>query len=242
MQLNLKSSLTGHDCYSDIYLKIRIRIHPEDEITPSEYFRHPERFGIDREHCLGMILDEENKIYRVVYKNGMRYDLVFLFEYDTNADKILLLPGVPPEYEKHNFTDRLSNPESSSNPDWPIENVDRFWFVQIQALGKLYRKDYLIADHLANMNLNETLVQQMILRDKKYGTKHHRYGYEDRIAYTDHKYVCPVQRNDELFNMISEKIYRAAFAYDDLLAMFYPDTASRSAEIMKIWEYYENAV
>ena len=45
-----------------------------------------------------------------------------------------------------------------------IENINRFWFIQIQALGKLYRKDYLISSHLANMNCNETLVMQIVLR------------------------------------------------------------------------------
>ena len=70
-----------------------------------------------------------------------------------------------------------------SNPNWPIENINRFWFVQIQALGKLYRKDFLISNHLANMNLNETLVQQMVLRDMEHGTNHHRYGYVEKIAY-----------------------------------------------------------
>ena len=74
----------------------------------------------------------------------MRYDFGFEFEYNDTAEFITL----------------QTEEDKCNNPNWSIENVNRFWFVQIQALGKLYRKDFLISDHLANMNLNETLVQQ----------------------------------------------------------------------------------
>ena len=47
----------------------------------------------------------------------------------------------------------------------------------MQALGKLLRRDYLIADHLAHMLIMEGLVLQMEMRDAKYGTNIHRYGY-----------------------------------------------------------------
>ena len=110
-----------------------------------------------------------------------------------------------------------------NNPNWSIENVNRFWFVQIQALGKLYRKDFLISNHLANMNLNETLVQQMVLRDMEHGTNHHRYGYEEQIAYMSNRNKCPIKTENDYFNIIADKIYCAALTYDELTLLFYPE-------------------
>ena len=97
----------------------------------------------------------------------MRYDFGFEFYYDENEEPVSF--GVKKEEYNH--------------PNWSRDNVNRFWFMQLQALGKLYRKDFLIGSHIAHMNLNETLVQQMVLRDMKYGTNHHRYGYEDEMIY-----------------------------------------------------------
>ena len=91
---------------------------------------------------------------------GGRYDFGFDFEYDGDAELSL---------EEHRTY-------MAENANWPIDNVNRFWFVQIQALAKLYRRDYLISSHLANVNCNETLVMQMVMRDLERGTTHHRYG------------------------------------------------------------------
>lgn len=90
----------------------------------------------------------ENKMYRMIFRDGMRYDFGFEFEY---ADHLKLDLGKQPDADEE-------------NDHWPTDNTNRFRFIQIQALGKLYRKDYLISSHLANMNCNETLVMQMVLR------------------------------------------------------------------------------
>lgn len=225
-----------HDCYSDIDLKITVKL-PAEGLTAQEYLRHAERFGIGEEQCLGFIPDVENGLYRVVFRNGMRYDIVFLFEYGAGADNAELTAVERMRLPGGEWTGQAG--KQHDNPDWPLDKVNSFWFIQIQALGKLYRKDYLIADHLANMNLNETLVMQMILRDQKYGTNHHRYGYEDRVAYADPEYSCPVRHADAAFDRIADKIYRAALACDELLPHFYPEYEERSGDFFGIWREYE---
>ena len=212
-----------HDCYSDVDLSVVVRFSSKDTITPAEYMKHIERFGVTSDSCLGFCFVEENSMYRVIFKNGMRYDFGFEFEYDDAAELINLQPK-DNEY---------------SNPDWPIENVNRFWFVQIQALGKLYRKDFLISSHLANMNLNETLVQQMVQRDMEHGTNHHRYGYEEKIAYMDNEHKCPILTGNDYFNVIADKIYCAALTYDELTRFFYPEYKARCSDFFEIWKCYE---
>lgn len=124
--------------------------------------------------------------------------------------------------------------KAEDNPNWPMENVNRFWFVLIQALGKLYRKDFLISNHLANVSINETLVQQMVLRDIQYGTNHHRYGNEEENAYLKHKGKCRFQTGNDTFNLIADKLYCAAITYDELTALFYPDYEKRSSNLFEI--------
>ncbi|BCN30834.1 hypothetical protein [Anaeromicropila herbilytica] len=212
-----------HDRYSDVDLSIMVRINPKDAVTPSEYMERIDRFGINTENCLGIAFVDVSKMYRIILKNGMRYDFGFGFKYDDNADLIHILP----------------REEEYSNPNWPMNNVNRFWFVQIQALAKLYRKDFLIGDHLANMNLNETLVQQMILRDLEYGTNHHRYGYEEELEYLKNMNKCPIKTDNAIFNIISDKLYSAALTYDELTIAFYPNYNRRSLDFFEIWKCYE---
>ena len=127
----------------------------------------------------------------------------------------------------------------NSNVNWPVENIYRFWFVQIQALGKLYRDDFLISSHLANNNINETLVQQMVLRDLDYHTNHHRYGHKEELSYLKYAGQCPYQTGNLIFDNIADKIYAAALAYDELAASFYHDYEPKSKDFFAIWEAYE---
>ena len=213
-----------HDCYSDVDLSVVVNISSKDTTTPAEYMKHVERFGITTDKCLGFCFVEENSMYRIIFKNGMRYDFGFEFAYSDAAE----------------FISIQSKENEYSNPNWPIENVNRFWFVQIQALGKLYRKDFLISNHLANMNLNETLVQQMVLRDMEHGTNHHRYGYEEKIAYMNNKGKCPIKTGNDYFNIIADKIYCAALTYDELTRLFYPEYKTRCSDFLEIWKCYEH--
>ena len=211
-----------HDCYSDIDLSVKVLLPSDGSVTPDEYMKRIDRYGVNSTTALGWCFIPENKIYRIVFRDGMRYDLGFEFGY---AD-ISLDPGEQPEPDEH-------------NENWPAENIHRFWFVQIQALGKLYRKDYLISSHLANMNCNETLVMQMILRDLKYGTNHHRYGYSEEPEYVRDSGKMPYRTGDQTFDRIADELYAAALSYDRLAKEFYPHYQNRSNTFFAIWDCYE---
>ena len=212
-----------HDCCSDVDLAVLVTLSTTGTVTESEYMKRIDRFGISEENCLGFCFVAGNNMCRIIMKNGMRYDFGFEFNYDESPEKFSL--------ERRE--------EEYSNPNWSRDNVNWFWFTQIQALGKLYRKDFLIGSHLANMNLNETLVQQMVLRDMKYGTNHHRYGYEEELTYVKYQRKCPVKSGNDTFDLIADKLYSAALAYDELTKAFYPEYESRSDNFFEIWKCYE---
>lgn len=212
-----------HDSYSDIDLCAAVKLSAKGGITPDEYVKHIEHWGFSAESILGICFVPENYIYRIILKNGMRYDLGFAFMLQENAPAVDLKPIR----------------KQTDNANWPIENIDRFWFIQIQALGKLYRNDFLISSHLANMNINETLVMQMILRDLKYSTNHHRYGYKEELTYSKYAAQCPYKSENATFNCIADRLYSAALAYDELVSLFYDDYEARSGDFFDIWECYE---
>ena len=116
-----------HDCFSDIDMGIRVCLPEDGSVTPEEYMRRIDRFGVTDETALGWMFVPENAMYRIIFRNGMRYDFGFEFTYADGASMEL---GEAPAY--------------TENANWPLENIRRFWFVQIQALAKLYRRDYLI--------------------------------------------------------------------------------------------------
>ena len=218
----LAVSACYHDCCSDIDLCVVVK-YAEGGIAPDVYVKHIEHWGFARNAVLGICFVPENCMYRIVLKNGMRYDLGFTFV----PQGMLPLPQLPPMATL------------DQNNDWPVENIDRFWFVQIQALGKLYRNDFLISSHLANMNINETLVQQMILRDLTYHTNHHRYGYKEELTYAKYMVQCPYRSGNGTFDAIAARIYAAALSCDELTQRFYADHEPRSKYFFEIWDYYE---
>ena len=205
-----------HDCFSDIDLAVKVCLPSDGSVTPDQYMKRVDRFGVNSDTALGWCFVPENKMHRIIFRDGMRYDFGFEFEY---ADNIKLA--------------------GEQNDNWPAENINRFWFVQIQALGKLYRKDYLISSHLANMNCNETLVMQMVLRDLKYGTNHHRYGYAEELEYMKDLGKVPYRTGDQTFDRIADYLYAAALTYDRLAKEFYPQYQNRSDAFFAIWDCYE---
>lgn len=224
METNVKKAFdqSYHDCYSDSDIDIIVNLPPNSKVTPLEYVKHPGRLGITPDQYLGFFRTSDSGIYRIIFRDGTRYDMGFEFRYDDSFLDI--------ELEKE--------PERYSNPKWPIEKVDEFWFVMIQALGKLYRRDYLIGSHLANMNINETLVQQMILRDVAHGTNHHRYGYSEKLTYRQYIGQNRFVTGDDTFDRIADKLYAAALAYDELTKEFYPEYQERSEILFDIWQCY----
>lgn len=211
-----------HDVFSDIDMTVKVQLPGDGSVTAESYLQRIDRFGVTTDTALGWMFVPEKNVFRIVFKNGMRYDLHFEFEYKDAASVVM----TPAEKEE-------------DNPDWPVENINRFWFIQVQALTKLYRRDYLIGAHLANMNCNDTLVMQMIMRDKKYSTNHHRYGYSEALEYTAALGEMPYKTPDTTFARIADHLYSAALAYDRLVGYFYPDYRARSDEFFAIWDCYD---
>ena len=218
-----------HDCCSDIDLSVMVCLPKDGTVTSEEYMRRIDRFVVDENTTLGFCFVPENRMYRIIFKNGMRYDFGFDFEYVEDAELNL--------DAKNSAGKKVVN-----NENWPRENINRFWFVQVQALGKLYRNDYLIGSHLANMNCNETLVMQMVLRDIKYGTNHHRYGYSEELEYVKYLGQSPFKCEDQTFNRISDYLYAVALSYDRLAKNFYPEYNSRSEVFFDIWRSYHESI
>lgn len=153
-------------------------------------------------------------MFRVIMKNGIRFDIGF-YILENNSVQIYQIPKVLKEEIKD---------DGKYCQRWDLRKADTFWFTQIHALAKLMRGDYLIADHLANIQLNETLVAQMIERDNCYGTNFHRYGYKENLDYLGvAKEGFPFIKKDETYNLIAFKIYSAAMSYDRLIKTLNPD-------------------
>lgn len=220
-----------HDVLSDIDLTILVKISPYDTISPATYQKILLKYGITKSNYLGLDYVKEHQLYRIILRNGMRYDLGFELIQDDAVAVITQKGASADTFEEDNSKDFL------------LETADRFWFVQIQALAKLYRDDYLIADHLANMNINETLVLQMMLRDKEYKTNIHRYGYRDTLQYLqDQENKCPYCKYDEVFSKIAEKLYQASIAFDQLAIQMNPNYLLRKECYFEIWKCYDRAM
>ena len=212
-----------HDIYSDIDLSVKVRLPKNGSVTLEDYMKRKDLFGVSDDTALGFMFIPVNQKYRIIFRNGMRYDLGF--ECECDGDNSFVLESYINEEE---------------NANWPLGNIDRFWFIQIQALGKLYRKDYLISSHLANMNCNDTLVMQMVMRDLKYETSHHRYGYAEELEYVKELGKTPFKNDDKTFNRIADHLYAAALAYDRLVKYFYPEYKPRSELYFSIWDWYDS--
>ena len=212
-----------HDVYSDTDLSLKVRLPKDGSVTAEDYLKRIDRFGVSEDTALGWMFVPVNHVCRVVFKNGLRYDLCFEFVYE--GDEAIDLGPYAGEDE---------------NPDWPVDNINRFWFIEVQALGKLYRKDHLISAHLANMNCNDTLVMQMIMRDLERSTSHHRYGYSEQLEYVCDLGKMPYKAKDMTFNRIADHLYAAALAYDRLVKHFYPQYQVRSDVFFAIWDAYES--
>lgn len=210
-----------HDRYSDSDIILMVKLKNNGNVTEEEYIKHHSRWGVTEDNCLGFFYADDSKIYRIIFADGTRYDMGFEFRYDEQAVDIELQDAV---YE--------------NNIHWSREKINEFWFVIIQALGKLYRHDYLISSHLANVCINDTLVQQMILRDIEYGTNHHRYGYSEKLLYQYNIGQIPFHFEDKTFEFIAEQLYAAALTYDKLTKQFYPAYKERSPLFVRIWKLY----
>lgn len=220
-----------HDLLSDIDIWVTVSLPCRNDTVQEQYMKRIDRYGIAKDCCLGFVLLPESNMYRIILKNGMRYDLGFHFIFEDTEDSAAAMPDIE------------SIKTEAGHEKWPPERIDRFWFVQIQALAKLYRNDFLISDHLANCNINETLEQQIVLRDIQHGTKFYRYGGQEQLEYMRTvESECPYKRENETFHKIAAKLYAAAAAYDKLIREFYPAYEERRHCFLAIWECYDRGI
>lgn len=222
-----------HDILSDVDLGIHVTLHPDDIGSGQGYYSNTERLGLTRENYLGLAFSNNGDLYqlfRVVMKNGIRFDIGFYITEDTLA---------PIYYIPKEIKEEIKD-EGKYWPRWDLRKSDSFWFTEILALGKLMRGDYLIADHLANMQLNETLVAQMLERDDYYGTNIHRYGHQEEIDYRrDTIQGLAFKERDESYNTIAYKIYAAAVSYDRLIKRSNISYEEKRNIFFDIWKQYE---
>ena len=222
-----------HDVLSDIDVGIHVTLHPDDLGNGHGYLSNPQRIGLSRDNYLGLAFSDDDKafqMFRVILKSGIRFDIGFYITEDSTAPIHNILQEKEDEVKD----------EGKYWKRWDLQKADSFWFVEIQALAKLLRGDYLIADHLANMQINETLVAQMIDRDDSLGDNFHRYGSHEALNYMNViESGCPYSGGDEIFNMIACKIYAAAITYDQLIKELNPSYEERSKIFIEIWEEYE---
>ncbi|MDP5276746.1 hypothetical protein [Chengkuizengella axinellae] len=214
-----------HDIYSDIDIEIKMNLHPKEfHSNQPIYADYLGRIGFNND-ILGIshyCTEERGEVIRICKRNGVRFDLI-ISAYC--VDGIPLLP--------HN---RIS--EDS-------KKVDGFWFTAVQALGKLMRKDYLIASHLSHALTQEGLVLQMILRDQEYNTNYHRYGYAEELNYLtvlNNEDILFDKTSDRTFNYIARLIYSAVKSYDILYSSLNPSYQSRLENFINIWFFYKESL
>ena len=163
------------------------------------------------------IQEEAVETVRLCLATGYRADIIFEIQWNEN---------VPP----------LSACENAPCPS----PCDAFWFIAVQALGKLLRRDYLIADHLAHMLIMEGLVLQMEMRDAKYGTNIHRYGYGEVPAYqnTDTEaFAFLFDKTEPAGRRTAENLCRAALTYNALTGRD-SSNESRREIFFALWNCY----
>ena len=222
-----------HDILSDIDLKIHVTLHPEDAKGLSWYQSVPERLGFTQDRCLGLAMTDGGgsiPMFRSILKSGVRFDLGFTVTEDTTAPRY--------SFSAKNKNELIDTDQCRSK--WEMQKALTFWFNQVLALSKLMRSDYLIADHLANLQINETLVAQMIDRDDRCGTNFHRYGYRETL---DYRTVVipdfPFAVKDETYGHIARKLYSAAISYDRQISLLNPAYEERSSIFFELWKQYD---
>lgn len=230
--------LCYHDRFSDLDLSVVVKVNPIDfygEMPLYNNFLPRLQLG---DKFLGMSfgtrfnLGMHEECLRICLKSGFRMDLVCWIHCDHEA---LPLPQADRRIRK------VNKQEGNLWEDWPLEKVEEFWFTAVHALGKLMRKDYLIADHLSHMLLMEGLVIQMQMRDNLQQTTIHRYGFKDDVAYLDvdiQGAQAFMTLEDEVYNRIAEQIYRAVVSYDLLAARANAAYESCLEAFIEIWKAY----
>ena len=75
-----------HDFVSDIDIHVHVVLSPQSPFSREEYLRRIDRFGFREQECLGVIFAKETDTWRIILKNGMRYDFIFELTFDSQAE------------------------------------------------------------------------------------------------------------------------------------------------------------
>lgn len=210
-----------HDMYSDVDIEIKIKLNQEEYNNNSSIYADClGRLGLDND-ILGIshyCTEERGEVIRLCKTNGMRFDLIITA---VCTEGIPLLPHV-------NISENL-------------RKTNNFWFIAIQALVKLMRKDYLISSHLAHMLIQEGLILQMIMRDNEKNTNFHRFGYEEELEYLNvinQEEIPLANTSDDTYNYIATLLYSAVKSYDKLSISLDNLYKSRFENYLNIWFCY----
>ncbi|QOR35184.1 hypothetical protein IMX26_17275 [Clostridium sp. 'deep sea'] len=210
-----------HDIYSDVDVELLIKLNQDEYNSNSTIYADClRRLGFEND-ILGMLhysTIERGEVIRICKTNGMRFDLTI---------KAICMEGI--------F--KLPHDEITDN----LRRLDEFWFIAIQALGKLMRKDYLIASHLTHNLIQEGLVLQMEMRDKEKDTNFHRFGYKEELDYLSiikSEEIAFAKTLDEIYNHIARLLYSAVKSYDRLYYSLNNSYKSRIENYSEIWSCY----
>lgn len=119
---------------------------------------------------------------RVCFTDFRRFDCAFVRESDfpeylINSNSIKIL------FSYSRIVDETITRAILMNPPAPVVTAEQFermsndfWFKGMLAASKVMRNDLLIATHLALELMQDVSVLEMMLRDRKLGTSHHREG------------------------------------------------------------------
>ena len=60
-----------HDCFSDTDLSMKVCLPSDGSVTPDQYMKRIDRFGVSSDTALGWYFVSENKMYRIIFRDGM---------------------------------------------------------------------------------------------------------------------------------------------------------------------------
>jgi hypothetical protein len=143
-----------------------------------------------------------------------------LFSRSPVADRILAQSFAPPELK---LIDQAQFRQM----------VNDFWFKGMLAVYKVVRNDRLIALHLALEMTQDYLVLGMILRDREYGTSHHREGGAGNQLVEQ----LDTQRKPCTPSGILDQIAQISVDFDELAKEWSPDYRPQRQPLIAWIEY-----
>lgn len=191
--LALKGSLAEGtaDRWSDVDLTVVVGDEGLDRYAGSSQWLAP----LGKPFALQRIVDERGLTLRLCLEDFRRFDLAFVRRSALGAPEQAALLSNPQRV----LLDSL-RPAKHSEPWQPPmasqeENIDHMcaaaWFKAVTACCKLGRGDHLIAAHLALEVAGDSIVLQMIHRDRRLGVSIHRFGGREAVPVLDRLRECP---------------------------------------------------